>query len=118
MAQGPIALCEVQAYVYGAKRHGAMLAGALGHHALAGSLQAQAVALRRRFEEMFWCEDLSTYALALDGAKQPCRVIASNAGHALLTGNEPVLLRQGGRLKGEQAGGRDCGRRENAGVYH
>ncbi|MGA2188930.1 MAG: amylo-alpha-1,6-glucosidase [Steroidobacteraceae bacterium] len=86
MAEGPIALCEVQAYVYGAKRHGALLAGALGHHALAATLQAQAVALRRRFEEAFWCDDLSVYALALDGAKRPCRVISSNSGQALFTG--------------------------------
>jgi glycogen debranching enzyme len=85
-AQGPIALCEVQAYVYGAKRHGALLAGALGHHAQANTLQAQAVALRRQFEEKFWCEDLSTYALALDGDKQPCRVVSSNAGQVLITG--------------------------------
>ena len=86
MAEGPIALCEVQAYVYGAKRHGALLAGALGHHALAATLQAQAVALRRQFEDKFWCEDLSVYALALDGAKQPCRVVSSNSGQVLLTG--------------------------------
>ncbi len=85
-AEGPIALCEVQAYVYGAKRHAALLAAALGHHAHAGSLQAQAASLRRQFEEKFWCEELSTYALALDGAKQPCRVVASNAGQVLLTG--------------------------------
>jgi glycogen debranching enzyme len=85
-AHGPIALCEVQAYVYGAKRHGALLAGALGHHEEANTLQAQAVALRRQFEEKFWCEDLSTYALALDGDKQPCRVVSSNSGQVLLTG--------------------------------
>jgi glycogen debranching enzyme len=46
----------------------------------------QAERLREKFEAAFWCEDLSSYALALDGAKNPCRVIASNAGHALLTG--------------------------------
>ncbi len=85
-AEGPIALCEVQAYVYGAKRHGALLAGALGHHSDAATLQAQAVGLRRQFEEKFWVEELSTYALALDGAKQPCRVVSSNAGQVLLTG--------------------------------
>jgi glycogen debranching enzyme len=85
-AEGPIALCEVQAYVYGAKRHGALMAAALGHHDLASSLQAQAVALRQQFEQKFWLEDLSTYALALDGAKQPCRVVSSNAGQVLLTG--------------------------------
>ena len=36
--------------------------------------------------QIFWCEELSTYALALDGDKQPCRVNASNAGHCLYTG--------------------------------
>jgi glycogen debranching enzyme len=42
--------------------------------------------LRDRFEAAFWLEDLSTYALALDGTKKPCRVVASNAGHALFAG--------------------------------
>jgi glycogen debranching enzyme len=46
----------------------------------------QAETLRERFEAAFWCDDLSTYALALVGAKKPCRVVASNAGHAPLTG--------------------------------
>ena len=86
LAEGPIALCEVQAYVYGAKRHAAVLAEALGHPQRAAALAAQAESLRERFESQFWCEDLSTYALALDGAKRPCRVIASNAGQALFTG--------------------------------
>ena len=86
MAEGPIALCEVQAYVYGAKRHGALLAASLGHHALAATLQAQAVSLQSKFEEKFWCEELSAYAIALDGAKQPCRVVSSNSGQVLLTG--------------------------------
>jgi glycogen debranching enzyme len=85
-AQGPIALCEVQAYVYGAKSHAALLARALGHHDRADTLQAQAAALRRQFEKKFWCEELSTYALALDGDKQPCCVVSSNAGQVLLTG--------------------------------
>jgi glycogen debranching enzyme len=86
LAEGPIALCEVQAYVYGAKRHAAVLAEALGHPQRAAALGAQAESLREKFESQFWCEDLSTYALALDGAKRPCRVIASNAGQALFTG--------------------------------
>jgi glycogen debranching enzyme len=85
-AQGPIALCEVQAYVYGAKRHAAMLATALGFDAQAKQLKAQAESLRVKFEEKFWCEELGVYAIALDGAKQPCRVISSNAGQVLLTG--------------------------------
>jgi glycogen debranching enzyme len=84
-AEGPIALCEVQAYVYGAKQHAATLASALGHPVAASTLSQEANALREHFEAAFWCEDLSTYALALDGMKRPCRVISSNAGHALLT---------------------------------
>jgi glycogen debranching enzyme len=83
IAEGPIALCEVQAYVYAAKRHAAALALALNHSVAAAVLAQQAEILRERFEAAFWCDDLSTYALALDGAKKPCRVIASNAGHAL-----------------------------------
>jgi glycogen debranching enzyme len=85
-AEGPIALCEVQAYVYGAKRHAAVLARALGRPDRAAALGAQAEALRQSFEAKFWCEELSIYALALDGAKQPCEVISSNAGQVLFTG--------------------------------
>jgi glycogen debranching enzyme len=85
-AEGPIALCEVQAYVYGAKRHAAVLAAALGQPRQAEALTAQAEALRQNFEAKFWCDDLSAYALALDGAKQPCRVVSSNTGQVLLTG--------------------------------
>ena len=85
-AEGPIALCEVQAYVYAAKRHGAAMALALDRSVQAAILSQQAETLREQFEGAFWCEDLSIYALALDGAKKPCRVVSSNAGHALLTG--------------------------------
>lgn len=86
LAEGPIALCEVQGYVYGAKRHAAVLAEALGDPQRAAVLAAQAESLRQKFESQFWCEELSAYALALDGAKQPCRVISSNAGQVLFTG--------------------------------
>ena len=86
LAEGPIALCEVQGYVYAAKRAAASLARALGLGARAGSLDAQAERLARQFEAAFWCEDIDTYAIALDGNKRPCRVRSSNAGHLLLTG--------------------------------
>ncbi len=86
LARGPIALCEVQGYVYAAKQHAALMASALGRPQIASALAQQAHILREKFENAFWCEELSTYALALDGAKDPCRVVASNAGHALLTG--------------------------------
>jgi glycogen debranching enzyme len=85
-AEGPIALCEVQAYVYGAKQHASLLAAALGYREQAERLRAQADALRENFEDKFWCDELSVYALALDGAKQPCRVVSSNSGQVLLTG--------------------------------
>jgi glycogen debranching enzyme len=52
----------------------------------AQQLHRQAEALRSAFEQQFWCDDLSVYAIALDGAKQPCRVISSNSGQVLLTG--------------------------------
>ncbi|MGI8526667.1 MAG: amylo-alpha-1,6-glucosidase [Pseudolabrys sp.] len=85
-AEGPIALCEVQGYVYAAKQHAARMADRLDFGDLASELIVQSEQLRRKFEEAFWCDDIGTYALALDGAKRPCRVLASNAGHALFTG--------------------------------
>jgi glycogen debranching enzyme len=86
LAEGSIALVEVQAYVFAAKLNAANLADALGHNRRADVLRAEAEMLRRRFEEAFWCEDLGIYALALDGDKRPCRVRTSNAGHALFAG--------------------------------
>jgi glycogen debranching enzyme len=85
MAEPPIALCEVQGYAYAAKRAAALLARALHEPEFAAKLDAEAETLRARFEEAFWCEDLATYALALDGAGKPCRVRTSNAGHALFS---------------------------------
>jgi len=85
-AEGPIALCEVQGYVYAAKLAAAELAKLFGDDARARDLSRQAKTLLRRFEESFWCDELSTYALALDGRKKPCRVRTSNAGHCLFAG--------------------------------
>lgn len=86
LAEAPIALCEVQGYVYAAKLAAARLSCELGNKDLCTVLEGQAEALRARFEEAFWCEDLSTYALALDRRKKPCRVQSSNAGHCLYSG--------------------------------
>lgn len=85
-ADGPIALCEVQGYVYAAKMGAARLADVLGQSERAGILRRQADQLASQFEEAFWSEDLSTYALALDGDKRPCRIRTSNAGHCLFAG--------------------------------
>jgi glycogen debranching enzyme len=86
LAHGPIALCEVQGYVYAARRHAADLAAILGHAERSRELVGKAQALQEHFEKAFWCEDIATYALALDGSKHPCRVRTSNAGHCLFTG--------------------------------
>ena len=85
-AEGPIALCEVQGYVFAAKRQAARLAQSLGYPERARHLLKEADKLRSQFERTFWCYDISSYALALDGSKQPCRVRTSNAGHCLWTG--------------------------------
>jgi glycogen debranching enzyme len=86
LATGPIALVEVQAYVFGAWRAAAGIARRLGHGGRADALEEKARALRAQFDAQFFDAALGTYVLALDGAKRPCRVCASNAGHALFTG--------------------------------
>ncbi|MFL6839117.1 MAG: glycogen debranching N-terminal domain-containing protein, partial [Bradyrhizobium sp.] len=86
LAEGYIALSEVQGYVFAGKRLAARCARRLGFADKAEKLEAEAERLRERFEEAFWCEELGTYALALDGAKQQCRVRTSNAGQLLFTG--------------------------------
>ncbi|HJU71681.1 MAG TPA: amylo-alpha-1,6-glucosidase [Paucimonas sp.] len=86
LARAPIALCEVQGYVYEAKVRAAQLAALLGEHALARELDVAAQRLKTRFNEVFWCEDIGTYAMALDGDKRQCAVASSNAGHTLWSG--------------------------------
>ena len=85
-AEGPIALCEVQGYVYAARLAAADLASELGLPRVAEEQRSRAAHLREAFESAFWSEELSTYVLALDGRKRPCEVRSSNAGHALFTG--------------------------------
>lgn len=86
LAEGPIALCEVQGYVYAAKLGAARVARALGHTDAAGSLERQAALLRTRFHERYWSGQLNTFVIALDGRKQPCEVASSNALQCLFTG--------------------------------
>jgi glycogen debranching enzyme len=86
LAEGYIALSEVQGYVFAGKRLAARCASRLGKSDRARKLQAEAELLAERFEAAFWCDDLGTYALALDGDKKPCRVRTSNAGQLLFTG--------------------------------
>jgi glycogen debranching enzyme len=86
LAQGPLALCEVQGYVYAARLGAARIARSLGEMPRAIALVESAQALQARFNTAFWCADIETFALALDGDKQPCRVRTSNPGHCLYTG--------------------------------
>jgi glycogen debranching enzyme len=86
LATGPIALCEVQSYVYAARQGMAVLAREMENHALSERLLSQAAKLRERFHSQFWCEELSMFVLALDGEKKQCQVRASNAGHCLFSG--------------------------------
>lgn len=86
LAEAPIALCEVQSYVYAAKLAAARLSDMLGDKEKCRAMESEAETLRVKFEEAFWCDDLSTYALALDAHKKPCRVRTSNAGHCLYAG--------------------------------
>ncbi|NJL06995.1 MAG: amylo-alpha-1,6-glucosidase [Methylacidiphilales bacterium] len=83
LAEGPIALVEVQAYVYFAKTLMARLARRLGLADAGSQLDDEATRLATKFDAAFWCEDLGTYALALDGSKRRCEVRTSNAGHVL-----------------------------------
>jgi glycogen debranching enzyme len=86
LAEGNIALAEVQGYVFAGKRLAARCAQRLGRREIAQRLEMEARQLAQRFEDAFWCEELGTYALALDGAKRPCAVRSSNAGHLLFSG--------------------------------
>lgn len=86
LAEGSIALCEVQAYAYGARRALARIYQCLGRSGEAEVLRDEAAALRQRFHSAFWTPAIDSYALALDGETRPCMVRASNAGHCLWTG--------------------------------
>lgn len=85
VAAGPIAMVEVQAYAHAALLAVADLRDRLGTADSAG-LRERARRLQERIDEVFWLDDLGTYAMALDGAKQPVRSASSNAGHLLWTG--------------------------------
>ena len=95
LAEPPIALCEVQGYAFGAWQGAARLAEMRGDDATGKTWRERAERVRARFEEAFWCDDLGTYAIALDRDKRPCRVRSSNPGHCLFAGIvSPVRARR------------------------
>ncbi|WP_026692753.1 amylo-alpha-1,6-glucosidase [Peribacillus kribbensis] len=85
-AKTPIALSEVQGYVYQAKMGIASVFEHLGKEEQAAGLRQQAQALKARFEEEFWMDDVNFYAIALDENKAQVGTITSNPGHLLMTG--------------------------------
>jgi glycogen debranching enzyme len=86
LARGPIALCEVQGYVYAAYIARAHFAAEAGDQVTYQRCRDRAQDLRRRFNEDFWLDDQGTFALALDGDKRQVAAVSSNAGHCLWTG--------------------------------
>lgn len=90
VAAPPIALCEVQGYVYAAFRGRAELARACGDADLAGEFDRRATDLAQRFDAAFWLPDRNHYAVGLDAEKRPIATLTSNLGHLLWTGIVPT----------------------------
>lgn len=82
LVEPPVALVEVQGYVYAALLTVAPILQALGDETMAADLRHQAVELKSRFNRDFWTED-GFLALALDGKGRPAASVTSNAGQAL-----------------------------------
>ena len=86
LARPPIALCEVQGYVYGAYLARAHFADELGDPATATRYRAKAADLKTAFNRDFWLDDRGWFAMGLDQDKNPVDSLASNMGHCLWTG--------------------------------
>ena len=86
IAEAPVAMCEIQGYVYAAKKEAAFLAEHLGYRQKSFFFREEAEKLREKFELTFWDDKMNSYILALDSKKRPCRVKGSNMGHCLFAG--------------------------------
>jgi glycogen debranching enzyme len=86
LAQSPIALCEVQGYVYAAYMARAEMAGADGDTATAKRYEAKAEKIRQAFNDQFWLSDRGWFAVGLDRDKRPIDALTSNMGHCLWSG--------------------------------
>jgi glycogen debranching enzyme len=105
LVEGPVALCEVQAYCFAARLSAAEIAEALGIPQKPEQLRQEAEQLRIHFDQAYWVEELSTYAIALDGKKRRCLVRASNAGHCLFGG---IASPERARAVADTLTDRDC----------
>jgi glycogen debranching enzyme len=86
LARPPIALCEVQGYVYGAYLARAHFAEEAGDTATVDRYRSKAAALKTAFNRDFWLEDRGWFAMGLDADKKPIDALGSNIGHCLWTG--------------------------------
>jgi glycogen debranching enzyme len=86
VAQAPIALCEVQAYTYGAYLATAHFAFEVGDTVTYDRFRAKATQLKAAFNRDFWLEERGWYAVGLDADKRPIDSLTSNIGHCLWTG--------------------------------
>lgn len=86
LAKAPIAVCEVQGYLYEAYNSLAKLAKKLGKESLVKSLRQKSELLKQNFHKKFWMTDMNFVALAVDGTGSPCQVVSSNPGHLLSSG--------------------------------
>jgi len=86
LAEAPIALCEVQGYVYAAYRARAEIARHLGDQKTAIDYEAKAGRLKVSFNEHFWLDEHGYYAMGLDRDKRPIDSLTSNIGHCLWSG--------------------------------
>ncbi|MGC8528988.1 MAG: glycogen debranching N-terminal domain-containing protein [Leptospirillia bacterium] len=98
IAPHPIALSEVQGYLYMAYNGYAALLAEWGDNKKAQIYIRKATNLKKRFNDLFWSPTIRMFALAIDGERQPCEVRSSNAGHLLFTGIAKTrLARKTGR---------------------
>ncbi len=111
VAKPPIALCEVQGYVYDAKYRMSSLLRNFGDVKTAERLKRESIELARRFERAFWVPSRGFYAMALDADKRPLEVIASNPGHLLFTrilGKERARIVAGRLMRDDMFTGWGC----------
>ncbi len=86
VAEAPIALCEVQAYVYGAYLARAHFAFEVGDNTTYQRFRSKAAQLKKSFNQDFWLEDKGWFAVGLDADKRPIDSLTSNIGHCLWAG--------------------------------
>jgi glycogen debranching enzyme len=86
LAEAPVAVAEVQAYVFAAKTELAELYERCGDVDTAKRLREEADDLRQRFNRDYWVDDIGTFAMGLERDMRPLAVVSSNAGQVLWTG--------------------------------